>query len=257
LRWQRNYQRISSDFEILVPDYRARITALRIRNSGVALQAEGGEQDLSETRAKFFVSAERGPSTSKEIFFENNLAEFEVGDRPLEVYTELVYSTDGSTIDSRRFNYRGYVQDDVHYDDLALELTDMIKGGENENVEFKLQYNGTAPHEVLESVVSFANTDGGIIIIGVDDNGNIKGIESDITQSIRGKISDLCDPPPRVEINIQEIETEEKIIVYIRIPKGDNPPYSLIGHGVYIRHGSSDMQAKRAELDRLYKKDNW
>ena len=38
-------------------------------------------------------------------------------------------------IDFRRFNYRGYTLEDVHYDDLAIELTNMIKGGENETVE--------------------------------------------------------------------------------------------------------------------------
>ncbi len=253
LRWQEQYQNIPSEVKIMIPDYRARITALRIGSSSVVLQAEGGVEDLSKTAAKFFVSSKQGPSTSDELSFEDGIAEFEVEDRPLEIYTELVSSVDGSKIDSRRFNYRGYITDDVQYDDLTIELDDIIRGGENENVEFKLLYNSTAPHKVLESVVSFANTDGGIIIIGVDDNGNIKGVERNNTKSIRSQITHYCDPPPRVEIGMQEVERIGKKIVYIRIPKGDNPPYTLLGHGIYVRHGSSDTHPRRSEFDKLSK----
>ena len=95
-----------------------------------------------------------------------------------------------------------------------------------------------------------------------ENNGNIKGVEKDNTQSIRSQISSHCDPPPNVEIGIQEIDNSGKKIIYIRVPKGDNTPYTLLEHGIFVRHGSSDMHARRSEIDKLTKSDrkngyNW
>ena len=45
---------------------------------------------------------------------------------------------------------------------------------ETENIEFKLQITD----EIYKEVIAFANTDGGTIYIGIDDNGNVVGIDN-------------------------------------------------------------------------------
>ncbi len=52
-------------------------------------------------------------------------------------------------------------------------LGQLIKQGEGQTVEFKREFTT----DVGKEIVAFANTDGGVIIIGVDDDGRIVGVE--------------------------------------------------------------------------------
>jgi ATP-dependent DNA helicase RecG len=52
------------------------------------------------------------------------------------------------------------------------DLLKLIRSGESETVEFKLSFG----KEVIETAVSFANTKGGYIFIGLNDDGSAKGV---------------------------------------------------------------------------------
>jgi len=66
-------------------------------------------------------------------------------------------------------------------------LKKILQNGENNSVEFKQSFQ----KEVIESIVAFANAKGGKIFIGVDDAGEIIGLES----STSGKAGGLnCEP---------------------------------------------------------------
>ncbi len=54
-----------------------------------------------------------------------------------------------------------------------MNLPDLIKTGESDTVEFKEKFD----ERTIESAVSFANTNGAIIFIGISDKNNIKGIK--------------------------------------------------------------------------------
>jgi len=57
------------------------------------------------------------------------------------------------------------------------ELQEIIKNGENSGVEFK---SDTVPnHQLAKEIVAFSNLSGGIILLGVDDNGEVSGITKD------------------------------------------------------------------------------
>lgn len=75
---------------------------------------------------------------------------------------------------------------------------DIIKGGENRNTEFKSSlrfcHRQKAPMDYVEyaitkTIVAFANTEGGVLLIGVDDEGNVLGIDKDI-DSFKSKSKD-------------------------------------------------------------------
>ena len=53
------------------------------------------------------------------------------------------------------------------------EVEKLIQNGEFETVEFKAGFN----KETIETVVAFSNTRGGVIIIGADNQGNMKGLD--------------------------------------------------------------------------------
>ena len=59
----------------------------------------------------------------------------------------------------------------------AKEINELIAGGESTIVEFKRKIS--KPEKIAKEMVAFANTKGGYLIVGVDDNGTIYGIDSE------------------------------------------------------------------------------
>lgn len=72
-----------------------------------------------------------------------------------------------------------------------------IKSGESKNVEFKVKLPDDSK-KYMKTIVAYANTSGGKIIIGVDDTRNIVGVEPSsvfqIMDKIANAISDMCAP---------------------------------------------------------------
>lgn len=107
----------------------------------------------------------------------------------------------------------------------ADKLTGLIKSGEGLTVEFKTSFD----KEAIEASVAFANTKGGIILVGVSDKGEIKGVQvgKETLKDWANQISQSTEP--RI---IPEIETEEinrKKIAVIRIKEFPIKPVSLKG----------------------------
>jgi len=131
-----------------------------------------------------------------------------------------------------------------------LDLQERILKGENLHTDFKerLPDNET----IAESIVCFANTDGGQLIFGVSNSGDIIGIE-DLDESSR-RIDDVaykrCKPP--ITIVQETLSIENKTILIVNIPKGDQRPYSTAKGLYYIRSANRKRQASREELLRLF-----
>ena len=124
---------------------------------------------------------------------------------------------------------------------------------ETENIEFK---SGFA-EEVYKEVIAFANTDGGVLYIGIDNDGNAVGLNNvddeytRITNGIRDAI--LPDVTMFVKYTIQENK-----VVRITISEGTNKPYYLRSkglkpNGVYVRQGTSSVQASSEQIRQMIK----
>jgi len=133
-----------------------------------------------------------------------------------------------------------------------LELRERILNGEDLHTEFKEKL--TDNEEFSKSLVCFANTDGGQIIIGVSDDGEIVGLgKRELDDTIR-RIDDIafnrCAPPCTVVI--ETLVVDEKNLIVVNVPKGDQRPYRT-GKGLhYIRSANRCRQASREELLRLF-----
>ena len=105
------------------------------------------------------------------------------------------------------------------------KLVKEIRGGESLTVEFKTSFD----KEVLETSVSFANTKGGTILIGVSDNGDIKGVQigKETLKDWANQISQASEPRIIPEIEIEEIN--RKKIAVIRIKEFPIKPVALKG----------------------------
>ncbi|MGC8893168.1 MAG: helix-turn-helix domain-containing protein [Candidatus Saccharicenans sp.] len=85
------------------------------------------------------------------------------------------------------------------------ELVEKVKAGESSTVEFKASFD----KEVLETCVALANTKGGIILIGISDKGEIKGVQvgKETLKNWANQISQSSEPRiiPEIEIaNVSE-----------------------------------------------------
>lgn len=126
---------------------------------------------------------------------------------------------------------------------------------ETSNIDYKEKLEERKPKSWLKSVSAFANSKGGIILFGVEDNThNLKGIENvkivaeKITEFINSKIT----PLPRYEINT--FTEDGKDFLELKIGDGPSTPYYFISDGrreAYIRLGNQSIVAPEHILNNL------
>lgn len=117
-----------------------------------------------------------------------------------------------------------------------LELLNIIKNGENSYIEFKEE--DIKAKELAEEIVAFANSEGGTILIGISDDGNIKGVQD---KNIEEKIMNICrnNCIPNIIPIYEDIELNRLKISIVSIPKGLNKPYYTTDHKYYVRVGTT------------------
>lgn len=124
---------------------------------------------------------------------------------------------------------------------------------ESEHIEYKSQI----VNDIYKEVIAFANTDGGVIYIGIDDKGNLTDIENvdetytRLTNGIRDAIA------PDVTMFVRYILQENKVI-RVEVGEGSYKPYYLKSKGirpagVYVRQGASSVPASPDQIRRMIK----
>src|SRR3989338_4306556 len=129
------------------------------------------------------------------------------------------------------------------------EFEFLLKQGEGLKLEFK---EGFDSKNLAKEIVAFANTEGGRIFIGVDDQCKVKGIQ--ITNKLKSEVQDLarnCDP----SINIK-LETMDNVLI-VNVDEGVNKPYRCSA-GFFLRQGSNSQKLSTDEIrDFLIKKERY
>lgn len=119
------------------------------------------------------------------------------------------------------------------------ELDAIIASGEGLKIEFKQSVNS----DLSKELVAFANASGGKILIGVADDGKVKGVTNSnkIKSDIQSIASD-CDPS--VEIFLEDFDNK---VIIITVPEGKDKPYRST-NGFYIRTGPSSIKLSTDEI---------
>ena len=109
----------------------------------------------------------------------------------------------------------------------------MVQRGESYNVDFKV----TVPQKVrdiTQEVCSFANAAGGYVLIGIDDNGSIKGVSLDNAKrsSIQNSIGEIS---PALHCELYPVEVDGKEVWVIDVPAGRLVPYFFRWQCVFER----------------------
>lgn len=134
-----------------------------------------------------------------------------------------------------------------------------IQKGESTTLEFKKQLPKGL--QVAKTLIAFANTSGGKLVVGVDDQQQLLGIQGDIfeiQEQITSMTHELCMPNILPFIYVENIDGIELLVV--EVGRGALLPYYLKSQGreqgTYIRLGSTNRQAsleyiQQLELQRL------
>lgn len=124
----------------------------------------------------------------------------------------------------------------------------------------RTEYKSHLVDDIYKEVIAFANTDGGVIYIGIDDHGNVTGIDNvdetytRLTNGIRDAIV------PDVTMFVRYVLQESKVI-QIEVGEGSYKPYYLKSKGmkpsgVYVRQGASSVPASPEQIRRMIKESD-
>ncbi|MDY4416098.1 RNA-binding domain-containing protein [Selenomonas sp.] len=126
----------------------------------------------------------------------------------------------------------------------------------NETTEYKRELTEGLKKEVL----AFANTAGGSIYIGVEDDGTVVGVEQpdDVMLRISGMLRDSIHPDILMFVRIRAERMEGHAVICVSVSEGTNKPYYLVKHGlkpsgVYVRRGSASVPASSEQIRRMIK----
>lgn len=135
-------------------------------------------------------------------------------------------------------------------------IKQLIDAGEGLTLDFKQQIQN--PRKIAKSMVSFANTQGGVLLIGVRDNGSIAGIKSEEEVHML-ELAASFHSNPEVPYSIEEIIIEGKTILKAHIPKGKDKPYYSRGEDdkwwVYVRVNDKCILASKTSVDFMRSQD--
>jgi predicted HTH transcriptional regulator len=129
-------------------------------------------------------------------------------------------------------------------------IENLLKRPEGTNLDFKLHINNS--EKIAKTLVAFANTAGGIIVIGVSDAGQIIGIDGDEEVFMMEiAASKFCKPPVPVLFELYEIEQwegeqalEECYVLVVKVPKTGIRYLHVNSDGkdtFYIREGDKTL----------------
>ena len=127
---------------------------------------------------------------------------------------------------------------------------------ENKTTEFKREYMD----DIKYAVVAFANTDGGKIYVGVNDDGSIHGVENTDETMLRltNMIRDSIRPDVTMFTECTVEAMEGKAVVVLTVQRGTARPYYLAGkgirpEGVYVRQSASSVPASETAILNMIK----
>jgi predicted HTH transcriptional regulator len=145
----------------------------------------------------------------------------------------------------------------MNYKDLQV----LLEEGEGIQLEFKRKVS--SQEKIAKTMVGFANTKGGTILFGIDDDRSIVGVESEKSEieMIRNVAEFNCEPPVEVEIEIVSHKGRDVIAVFVG--ESLNKPHAAVSNGedaeaqmqVYIRVNDKTVEASK-EVVRILRSEN-
>ena len=138
------------------------------------------------------------------------------------------------------------------------DITKLAQKGEGLHVEFKKK--AAHPEKIVKEIIAMANTDGGYLLLGVDDDGTVSGqryIEEEV-YAMDKAIKELIHPPMVVERDTLAINQKKGVAIYRILKSNDAPHFTLEDKKkkAYVRVADRSIQASREMWEIMRRKNS-
>lgn len=117
------------------------------------------------------------------------------------------------------------------------QLDNLILQGEHTRLEFKRQLS--SPDRIARTLAAFANTSGGILLIGVADNGKIVGVTSEFREIEKIEYATNKLIEPELSISYETIAPDGRLVLVISVTESDEKPHYVLDDSrkrtIYVR----------------------
>lgn len=135
----------------------------------------------------------------------------------------------------------------VYSAEKVVALRKLVAQGEGLTLEFKRK--AAHPDKIVHELIAFANTQGGILLVGVDDNSSIPGVKFPEEESvaIRSELKKHCRPAITFSEEIIALSMKSYVLQWT-VPKSDKRPHYFVekdGRISFVRWQDESLQASR------------
>lgn len=132
--------------------------------------------------------------------------------------------------------------------------------GETDTIEFKRK--ASHPDKIMKELVAFANSRGGYLLVGVNDDGTIPGLKfpEDDAYALNQAIAKYCKPPLKLEQHIIPISEKRAVVVY-SVPSSRKKPHYVIQDfetrwgQAFVRVADKSIKASKEMREILKRRD--
>ena len=131
----------------------------------------------------------------------------------------------------------------------AQELQTRVREGEHDTLEFKRKANH--PDKIMKEVVAFANTRGGDLFVGVDDNGTIPGVKhvEEEYYVLEMALARYCRPQVPATLSIIRL-SDQRGVIHLRVEESPRKPHYVVETGqakgpAYVRVADRSIRASK------------
>jgi predicted HTH transcriptional regulator len=139
-----------------------------------------------------------------------------------------------------------------------MNIKRLILEGENVSLDFKKTISST--EKIAKTLVAFANNRGGKLLIGVADDGVIKGVKSEDEERFMITKAAHIYCKPAIEPKFEEVYVDDKIVLVVDIPKSNLKPHYALDENkkwwVYFRVKDKSVLASKIIVDVLKESNN-
>ena len=132
---------------------------------------------------------------------------------------------------------------------MDLKALERLAGlGEGQHLEFKRKV--PRPERIAKEVIAFANAEGGKLLLGVDDDGSVRGVRDAHEElfALERALKTHCRPPIPFEVEIIEVKHRREALVVDVAPSEDKPHYLVEDDGsktAYVRYEDQSVLASK------------
>lgn len=136
-----------------------------------------------------------------------------------------------------------------------MNIKTLITQGEGERLDFKNRISSF--EKIARTLVAFANTKGGTLLVGVADDGSIRGVKNEDEERYMLQQAGHSYCRPAIDIRFEEIYVDDRLVLLAEVMESDTKPHYALGEDgkwwVYVRVNDNSMLAGKVVVDVLHR----